>query len=662
VADKPTPQRKRGVQASRARLTHALTAAGLKTQASLAERIAELEGLDSAPKDVVNRVFRERPVELTTLERVARALEVEAHTLYKTAGEAELPDATPGRPAPPPHHRRYGMLAVAGLILVGALLWLLASKPDPGAPAGSPALSLGVPTVVVAALPGDPDGALTERLRSALADSFQVANGSSLALVADLSPSEIAGRLRADAVVDGELVQIGRFTGVRIHLLRDGVRQQIWAESWPTAALAEQRSAIAANIARAVRAAFGMESPGVVGHFPLAPLQDNYLEGQLHLDSPSSELNVRRAASRFEAALRQDANYARAQAGLCQSLLEEHWMANEARALEDAALTCGQALQLAPDDPVVAAAHAHFLRRTGRNDDAIAKYQAVVANHPWDASALTGLASALLHEFRRTGDESSLRQARITARRAADVDPWIWKPLFALATIEWFDGNVAGAIAASEEAVARNENEFVLANLGTFYLCDGAFEQARDAYLRALELNPQSYVGNEFLGMAYYFLGEFERSAELRQQAIDAIATGAPEIHEMWGNLGDSYRRTNDTARAIDAYTRAAEIAERDHLRGNATIADRAARAYYYTILHRLDPDAVPDTVLQGIDDEIDGIAAALTAASGHRRMAETYVLRSEPQKARQALARGSATCSGYAQWPGLESLGPARG
>ena len=57
------------MRASRAKLAHALTEAGLKTQAALAERIADIEGLDAAPKDVVNRVFRELPVDPTTLER-----------------------------------------------------------------------------------------------------------------------------------------------------------------------------------------------------------------------------------------------------------------------------------------------------------------------------------------------------------------------------------------------------------------------------------------------------------------------------------------------------------------------------------------------------------------------------------------------------------------
>ena len=223
--------------------------------------------------------------------------------------------------------------------------------------------------------------------------------------------------------------------------------------------------------------------------------------------------------------------------------------------------------------------------------------------------------------------------------------------------MEWFDGNVRGAITASEAARARDENEYVLANLGSFYLCDGDFEKARSAYARAQELNPGSYVGYEFLGQAYYFLGDFERSAELRQKGIDSIASGNPEIHEMWGNLADSYRQTGNIEEAIAAYVRAAEIAERDYLRGTAPVADQSARAYYYTMLDKLDPALVPEPVLANIDEEIDAIAAKLVSASALRRMAQTYLERGDIEKARAALARATESCKGYARLPDLAPL-----
>lgn len=657
--------RNRGVRASRARLAHALTEAGLKTQVALAERMADIEGLDAAPKDVVNRVFRELPVDPTTIERVARALGVDAFSLYKTADEESV---TLSETVAPQQRRNYLVMttiAVVGLaaVILGALWWLEPGK-SPAERSQSEvidepaALGMGTPTLVVIPFPGDKDGVFSNALRNVLGHHFNVARPTADTFAQSRNPADVAAQLRTEVVIDGDFRQVGRLTAVRIYLFKAGVRQQVWADSAPTAALQESLAVIAADAALAVRRAVGMPVPeNAVTHFPLAPVQDDYLEGARYLEAPSSELNIKRAQSRFEAALRQDANYARAHAGLCQTLLEEHWMDSEERALRDASLACGQAVQLDPDDPVVAVAHAHFLQRTGRSEEAIGLYEQMVAQYPKDSSALAGLAASQLEAYRETGDHDHLVTARATARRAAEVDPYVWKPLFSLATMEWFDGNVTGAIEASEAARARDENEYVLANLGSFYLCDGQLENARESYARARDLNPNSYVGDEFLGQAHYFLGDFEASAELRQRAIDSVANGNPEIHEMWGNLADSYRQTGATEKSIAAYMRAAEIAERDYLRGTAPVADQAARAYYYTMLAALDSDAVPESVLRTIDDEVDAIADKLVSATGLRLMAQTYLQRGESSKARATLGRATELCRGYARFPDLAEL-----
>ena len=659
----PPQHRRRGVTASRPKLVHALTEAGLKTQAALAERIADLEGLESAPKDIVNRAFRELPVDPSTIERIARALGVEAHTLYKTSDESAHtePDSHNSSASTP---RRSIWLVVAIAVLVVALIWIQFGRspqpPDEPAPTARDAtLDLGTATLVMLPIEGDADSALANALRGRLADTFSVATATATVLTKSLDRTEIAEKLRADVVIDGEFNEVGRFLGLRFYLLASGVRQQVWAESVPTESLEIVLDQVASRVELAIRRATGLPVPDGTSppHFPLAPVQDDYLEGMLHLDQPSNELNIKRAQTRFEAALRQDSNYARAHAGLCQSLLEEHWMSDEERALKDAGRACGQALQLDPDDPVVAAAHAHFLRRTGRNAEALVLYEQIVEENPEDASAWSGFASALLQHYRQDGDREYLVRAKEAAQTAADVDPMIWKSLFALSTMEWFDGNVAGAIAASEAALDRSRNEYVLANLGTFYLCDGAFENALEAYRGAQEIAPQSYVGDEFMGLAHYFLGNFEESAKLRQRAIDSIATGEPEIHEMWGNLGDSYRQLGDIESAVDAYLRAAEIAERDHLRGTRPAGDRAARAYYYSVLESLDVNLVPREISQQIAAELDDVDAAIVSSSSHRRMAQTWLIRGDIGKARNSLARATATCRGFGELPDLAEL-----
>lgn len=115
--------RRRGVRASRMRLNRALVESGLKSQAALADRIADLEGLDAAPKDLVNRVFRELPVDPQSLERLARALGVPAHTLYKTADELEPDHTEPGERFSASSRRTLAGLATGkrGLLVMAAV-------------------------------------------------------------------------------------------------------------------------------------------------------------------------------------------------------------------------------------------------------------------------------------------------------------------------------------------------------------------------------------------------------------------------------------------------------------------------------------------------------------------------------------------------------------
>jgi tetratricopeptide (TPR) repeat protein len=683
VTETPQENRRRGVRASRAKLYHALTEAGLASQAALAERIADIERLDAAPKDTVNRVFRELPVELTTLERVARALGVDAFTLYKTAGEADLGDVTgpwPAAPetaappavaepavaapaAPAPSRFRPAMGIAAGMILVlaaAAAWWLVPVAGDAGDEPvrRAPPLGLGTPTLVVLPLHGDAQGRLASALRSHLGDRFNVAAGTTEVLTGDAAPRAAAATLRTDYTVDGEIVRVGRLAGVRLFVFRNGVRRLFWAESLPAVTVESRVDDVAARAALALSRSTGRATTAdPAPYFPSASAQDDFLAGQQYLDQPSSELNVKRAQSRFEAALRKDRRYARAQAGLCEALLEEHWMSNETRLLQDAAGACERAVTLDPEDSVVAAAYAHFLRRTGRNDEAIEHYRRLAAREPQDARALTGMASSLLHAFRQHGDANLLEEAIAVAQQATDADPTAWKPPFTLASLNWFAGDVVAAIEASETALERDRNEYILANLGTFYLCDGDYVRARDAYQEARALSPDSYVGDEFLGQAHYYLGDFQRSATLRRRAIERIGDGEPEIHEMWGNLGDSERHAGNVESAIDAYLKAAEIVERDFLRGNASLADHAARAYYYTILRDLDAELVPERVSATTTAQLEEVYDVLPEPSAHIRAAQAWLRLGQYQRAETSLARATATCRGFGGHPDLRIL-----
>lgn len=124
TGDPSSRSKKRGIRASRVKLERALADSDLerKTQAALASRIADLEELDAAPKDLVSKAFRELPVDAQTLERIARGLGVPAEDLYM---ERTAPDAppVPANPMQPEDNRG---ATRSRLPLIGGLASLLA--------------------------------------------------------------------------------------------------------------------------------------------------------------------------------------------------------------------------------------------------------------------------------------------------------------------------------------------------------------------------------------------------------------------------------------------------------------------------------------------------------------------------------------------------------
>ncbi len=669
-------KRRRGIRASNTKLTRAMLDAGLKTQAALADRIADLENLDAAPRDLISRTFRELPVEARSLERIALALGVEAQTLVKTSDEPDSFNVLDQPPEDSTHSDeevqrvrgqtpgrsllgiRWLMLAV--LVLIIGYVGLSIVRPvHNDTPVATRQLTMGRPSVLILPTFGDADNVLSPELRKALQLTFNVTANTAVTTSPPYDLSALARQLRADLVVETEIVAENRLIGLRAFVFHNGVRQLFWSDSLPRVALPTLAAAVAEKTAFALRHYIGKET--ALPHFAVAAVQDDYLRGEFYLDQPASELNLKRAETRFEAAIRHDDDYARAHAGLCQALLESHWMLEEDRMLNDAKVACNRASALAPDDPVVKIAQAHFLQRTGRGDDAIALYQEIIARNPKYPSAYSGLGASWLEAYRQGNREGALSAATQANQQAADLDQNLWKPLFQLTVNHWFAGNIDDAIAASEAALARQENEFILGNLGSLYICVGRFERARTSYERALEVAPDSYIGREFLGWTYYLLGDYDEAIRLRLQAIESIGAGTPEIHEMWGELGDAYRQNGDTTNAVAAYLQAAQIAERDYVRGTIPVSDQASRAYYYTVLRYLDRSLVTDLVDREIAESLDGISEAQFEATGHRRMAQTWLLRGRTDRAIKSFEAASEKCPGYGQIPDLEPLAAHR-
>lgn len=668
--DGKTRLRRRGVRASRARLQQALAESGMRTQAALAERIADLENLDAAPKDLVNRAFRAQPVDPQSLERIARALGVEAHTLYLRTSDASAGTAVePEGPAAPQRLplRRWRHAAAVLLMSVAVLAAILASQGDrPPDTAGDlpqssaqalPAASAPPPSLALLSLEGDPEGAFLHLLREALAPDFRLTSPGTALLVDPESPLQAAAQLQVDYLLGGTVYRKGRYKAVEVMLVHEGSARLLWADSFLANAPGARLEKVAADTVGALALATG-RSRAPARHFPGKAALEDYLAGRAHLDRSRTELNVKRALTRFESALRRSPDYPAAHAGLCEALVQQSILMGENRFLQDAEQQCFRALQLDPGNIEALVAWGNVLRKTGRPDEAEEAFGRALAAMPRHTDALLGLSELWLARHRDSGAGAAAEAALDYAQRATESDPGFWKAPYVYGRALYFTGDVDGAVAAADKAKALEANEHVLSNLGTFQFCRGDHAAARENYLAAKQLAPGFHVGDVHLGVVNYFLGNYEEARQLFQQSIEQARQDAtPEDHRVWANLADAERHAGNTAAARRAYERAAALAERDLAEADAPDSVAAHLAYYYTALLTLDPAGGTVAIRADLERQLEAAIDDARDPDSLARLAAAFVLRGELEPARALYERLTTRCQGFGAYPDLAVL-----
>lgn len=664
-----------------------MLAAGYSTQAALAKKIAIDEELETVPKDTVNRVFRQEYVSPHTIARLAKVLAVEPYTLYLSKQEDEqlqqsfsastqAKSADKNTPNVESHLTRlvtpsYRKLILIGLsFLTGIIVlsyWQTFSPSQPSinestsfAPLNKPLL--GQYSLVL--LPTQHTRSLADALRKVMINDIKMVVINRSLVDKNSMSIDIARSFQADGVVTIKTADYDRYQGLRVYLYFNNAEKLIWTGSVSQTELNQQVTLLAEELSSFLKASVGLVSEEKLSEreasFASITAQEKYLKARRLLDNQQKELNLKRAQGFLNSAIKESPKFARAYAALCEALIYESWMGDEKSILEDAQGACNAAIELAPQDSYAQATTAYLYRRSGRILKSIDSYQQILTQWPNNIDATSGLASTYLEAFRQQIEElpDAMDKALQYAMRATQAEPEYWKHHFNLGVMHYFTGDVEKAIVSNEMAVSKNENELAYTNLGSMNFCLGNHQKARDAFTRSQKLAPESYIGDEFLGMTYYFLEDFEKSADLRQRALAKIndsETGS--IHQMWGNLGDSYRQVGKLPNSVDAYLKAIKIIERDTLRGNIAVADKVYRHYYYLTLTKIDSEHFSEDVLDESSERLAEYLASDMESSAYVRLAQIHYLKKDFSTSRLALDKATTRCPGYGSFPDLKGL-----
>jgi tetratricopeptide (TPR) repeat protein len=607
---------KKGLRASRERLEMAMLDAGIKTQAALAERIAELENLACPPKDSVNRVFRGESVSPKSIARIAKVLQVEPQQLYETEPDPQ----ESGNPVQPALNQPlFGSYSLVVLRMTDNIHQLARALQQQAG----------------------------KLLRVTIVDAC---NFDSHFLSID-----IARRYQSHGVLTLRAREIDRYVAVQAFLYFDGVERLVWTTGITRSELEQLNHHLADQCLKSVKD-FLNQNPATPAPISVES-QEKYLQARLLLEEYQSEKNIKRSQGLLQAALGKHPEFASANAAMAESLIGESWRSDTRLLLEEAQQYCDRALRLEPDNIYAQMVQSQLCRVTGRVAEAIRLCQECLEAFPGNIEALNNLAQAWLESFIQ-GDEQSRDYAISAAREATEIEPSHWRHHFELGNILFLTGQSLAALPAYRTSVLLRPNERAYINMGTVELCQGQLEEAHRNFLMAQELAPDSYLGMEYLGNIHFYQGNYLAAIEHRHRAMELFAE--PDnvaIHQMWGNLGDACRLGDKPEMAADSYRKALEIIDRDHLQGYHSPAFTVYRYFYRVQLGRYIPERFPPENLTEVCDDLATLIGQEMPPGAHARLAHLLLMENRREEAALALEHAAAICPLFLQHPDLCDL-----
>ncbi|HNP37604.1 MAG TPA: SDR family NAD(P)-dependent oxidoreductase, partial [Woeseiaceae bacterium] len=301
------------------------------------------------------------------------------------------------------------------------------------------------------------------------------------------------------------------------------------------------------------------------------PTLDTYVLYRRGVDTsrlPTTIETIHAALDWFDQALAVDPGYAAAYAGKCTVYLSGYFTLRESAYIDLAQQSCGAALELNPNLPVVHAALGELYAATGRNADAETSYQRALAVDPSNVAALTGLGDVYLSQNRVADAEAVLT-------RATDVHPGDATAYRSLGNFYYYTGRFDMAADQYAYAVGLEPDDMDgYSNLGAARMMTGDFKGSLDAYEKAIDIAP-TQVAYSNLGLMHFYLGELDAAIRDHKKAVEL----GDKSHLNWSNLGDALWVAGRTDEARQAYETAEGLAS-DALRVNpqdsATMTDLA--------------------------------------------------------------------------------------
>lgn len=276
-----------------------------------------------------------------------------------------------------------------------------------------------------------------------------------------------------------------------------------------------------------------------------------FMQGLGYLQQGTQRETLNSAQTMFEQAMKLDANYGPAQAGLGETYWYLYVLTKQKNWIDQAQQACSKAIDLGN-----AGAEGHLClgtveNGTGQFEKAAEQFQRAVQLDPTNDKGYRLLAGAYQNL-------NELDKAEDTFKRAIAVRPQYWRGYRALGGFYINQAEYQKAAEMFEKAVSLKPGSYNdLSNLGVALVYEGRDEQATQALEGSIAIHP-SYAAYANLGVAYFRLRKFQQAARNTGEALKLDGSG----YQTWGNLAVAQYYAGDKSAAEESYEEAISLAE----------------------------------------------------------------------------------------------------
>jgi eukaryotic-like serine/threonine-protein kinase len=284
--------------------------------------------------------------------------------------------------------------------------------------------------------------------------------------------------------------------------------------------------------------------------------------------------NLDRSLALFQRLIDNDLESAAAHAGLARVYwrkLDEE--GGDAMWRDQALAVARRAVELNGDLAAARVSLGVILARLGQRDAARVELELAKTLDPKNADAYSGLA-----ELHQAAEEMELAEADF--RRAIELRPTDRVLHDLLGTLYFRAGRMKEA-----EAEYRRSTELApdgvygLRNLAGVLIATDRLPEAAELLKQAIQVQPNSTLYSN-LGTVYFYQGLYPAAAAAYQQALGF--RGGANRHDLWGNLGDSWRQiAHRRKEAPEAFRQAVRLIEPEVERNPENAQLRSQLALY---------------------------------------------------------------------------------